>query len=345
MIKRVEKMMGVLRNVGLLLLCSVVFTHAQTCSQTVVSGTVDCTNYAVGRGKLGMAGIQLVDQFGKKIQLRGISSHGLQNAPDCVTKESIEYLVVNWGINVYRAVIYVDEWRNGYTVNAPFFDDVVQNIVQWCKELGIYVIIDWHIIGNPNDYLDEYGATTGLAVDFFDEYAQLYKDEYHVLYEIAAKPQYVGWESILWYHNLIIDTIRAHDQDAIIIAGTPDLSTDLEPAFDTPVDNPHNVFYAFHFYSSTDSHLIPTFQEFKDKLPLFVSHWANSDNRDDGAYDVDVAQSYLDICSGINEVTPPIIAVSWVQWSFSDFDETASLLDYKSCRYVCQKLSKRSGTK
>ena len=54
------------------------FTHAQTCSQTVVSGTVDCTNYAVERVKLALDGIQLVDEFGNIVELLGVSSHGLQ---------------------------------------------------------------------------------------------------------------------------------------------------------------------------------------------------------------------------------------------------------------------------
>ena len=332
MMKRVEKMMGVLRNVGLLLFYSVVFTHAQTCSQTVVSGTVDCTNYAVGRGKLGMAGNQLVDEFGNIVQLRGISSHGLQNAPECVTKESIQYLIVDWGINVYRAAVYVAEWDNGYVINGPYFDDKLQEVVQWCKELGIYVIIDWHVIGDPNAYLDEwYHGTSGLAVDFFDEYAELYKDETHVLYEIACKPYNVNWESLLWYHNLIISTIRYHDPDGVIIAGTPEYSTEIDKPYIQPVTNPHNVFYAFHFYASSDAHLISLFEEYKDKLPIFVSQWANSENDDEGPHNNTIAKTYLDLCSGVND-TNAVVVVSWVQWSFSDFEDTASLLEEHSCR-------------
>ena len=334
MIKRVEKMMGVLRNVGLLLLCSVMFTHAQTCSQTVVSGTVDCINYAVGRGKLALDGNQLVDEFGNIVQLRGVSSHGLQKNPECITKDAIEYVVTNWGVNVYRAAVYVDEWENGYSVNAPYFDDKLQEVVQWCKELGIYVIIDWHIIGDPNAYLDEwYHGTSGLAVDFFDEYAELYKDETHVIFEIANKPDNVGWESLVWYHNLIISTIRYHDADALIIAGTPELSTEIDKAYIDPVTYPHNVLYAFHFYSGTEPELYDVLLEYIDKMPLFISHWANSESDDDGTYDSTLAEAYLDLLAGKNDATPPTTVVSWVQWSFSDFEQTASLLDDGACRF------------
>jgi endoglucanase len=305
-------------------------SYAQTCPQTVVSTTVDCTNYAVGRGQLGMSGIQLVDAFNQPVQLRGISSNGLQHSPYCATKESISHFVTNWGINVYRAAIYVDEWEDGYTVNSVFLDDFIENVVQWCKELGIYVIIDWHIIGDPNAYLDDwYHGTSGLAVDFFEKYSLMYKDETHVLYEIANEPFNVGWESLVWYHNLIIDTIRANDPHAIIIAGTPNYSQEIDKAFATPVTNSHNVFYAFHFYAADHGHLLPLFEEYVVKLPLFVSAWGISDFDGDGPYNISVANEYLTKCSGVLGT-----AVSWLQWSLTDIDETASLLEPNSCRYL-----------
>jgi len=116
-------------------------TLAQSCSQTVVNSEIDCTNFALHRGRLKLSGIQLVDQFGDTVQLRGVSSHGLQYYPDCVTKDSISYLVTNWGINVFRAVVYVDAVENGYEVNSVWFDKFIINIVQWCKELGIFLTL------------------------------------------------------------------------------------------------------------------------------------------------------------------------------------------------------------
>lgn len=311
-------------------------TQAQTCPQTVTNTPVDCTNFAVGRGKLALKGIQLVDQFEEVVQLRGLSSHGLQHAPNCVTKDSIAYLVTHWGINVYRAVVYVDEWENGYTVNAEFFDEFIVNVVQWCKELGIYVIIDWHVIGDPNAHMDAwYQPTSGLALDFFAKYSLLYKDETHVLYEIANEPTNVAWPSLVWYHNIIIEGIRANSPDAIIIAGTCDFSTELNTAFDDPVDNPHNVLYAFHFYAASHADLIPFFTEHAAKMPIFVSEWGISESDGSGEYDVTTAEEYLNICSGVNDLTPPKVVISWLQWSFSDIDETASLLEPNSCRYEC----------
>ena len=195
------------------------------------------------------------------MQLRGISSHGLQFSPDCVTKASISHLVTTWGINVFRAVIYIEEWENGYSVNAAFFDAFIVDIVQWCKELGIYVIIDWHVVsrGDPNAHLDYQGADSGLAIDFWTKYAQLYKDETHVLYEIANEPNNIEWSNVLAYHNSVIRAIRAIDSEAIIIAGTTKWCQEIDLAYATPVSEPYNVMYAFHFYAASHSHLVPIF--------------------------------------------------------------------------------------
>ena len=81
-----------------------------------------------------------------------MSSHGLHWFASCYTKESIKYLAEHWGINLFRAAMYIGE--GGYASNkSPAA--LLKNIVQWCKELGIYVMIDWHVLtpGDPNDWL------------------------------------------------------------------------------------------------------------------------------------------------------------------------------------------------
>jgi endoglucanase len=308
--------------------------HSQTCSETVVSTQVDCSNFANHRGRLTLVnGIQLVDQFGETVQLRGISSHGLQYFPNCVTKDSIEYLVTTWGINVFRAVVYVDAVDNGYEVNADFFDNFIINIVQWCKELGIYVIIDWHVLlsGDPNAHLDSRGADTGLAVDFWTKYATLYKDETHVLYEIANEPNNIDWPTVLDYHNSIIGVIRAIDSEAIIIAGTTKWCQEINLAYENPVDEPYNVMYAFHFYASEHSNLLPLFEQYMHLMPLFVSEWRISDSTGSGTYSPDVAEQFLDKFAGLDDSVPPRRVVSWVQWSIADKADTASLLQPGAC--------------
>ena len=71
--------------------------EADACPNSVVSEDVACNEYSLHRGRLRLDGIQLVDQHGEKVQLRGISSHALQYYPKCVSKSSIQFYVENMG--------------------------------------------------------------------------------------------------------------------------------------------------------------------------------------------------------------------------------------------------------
>ena len=228
----------------------------------------------------------------------------------------------------------IEASEGGYEANPSFFDKKIASIVKWCKELGIYVIIDWHVLleGDPNTYLDTYGGSSGLAVNFWTKQANLYKHETHVLYEIANEPNGVSWTSVLAYHNSIISIIRDFDPEAIIIAGTSKWSQEIDLAYWSPVDQTYNVMYAFHFYAASHSNLLSVVQNYIHILPIFVSAWGISDTSGSGDADTSTAEEFLDLFSGVNDPIPPVPVVSWVQWSLSDKDATDSILEPNSCR-------------
>lgn len=137
---------------------------------------------------------------------------------------------------------------------------------------------------------------------------------------------------MLEYHNSIISVIRSIDPEAIIIAGTSNWCQEIDLAYATPVDQPYNVMYSFHFHASTHSNLLPLFTNYLYLMPLFVSEWRVGDASGYGDYNTGVAGQYLDTCAGVEDVTSTV--VSWVQWSFADKADTSSLLIGGSCRYV-----------
>ena len=57
-------------------------------------------------GKLSVSGNFLVNQNGKAIQLRGMSSHGLQWYNEDYNFNSLSTLVNQWGINIFRLAMY-----------------------------------------------------------------------------------------------------------------------------------------------------------------------------------------------------------------------------------------------
>ncbi|MCQ2231789.1 MAG: glycoside hydrolase family 5 protein [Paludibacteraceae bacterium] len=68
-------------------------------------------------GKLSVSGTQMVNECGKAIQLRGMSSHGLAWTPAAYTEESITALVNEWNIDLFRIAVYTHEW-GGYCMTG-----------------------------------------------------------------------------------------------------------------------------------------------------------------------------------------------------------------------------------
>ena len=282
---------------------------------------VDNTGFATCHGKLRLSGLQLVGAQGEAVQLMGMSSHGLHWFANCYTKESITHLVTRWGINVFRAAMYIGE--GGYGTN-PALKQTVLDIVQWCKELGIYVIVNWHTLspGNPNDA--EYAG----ADAFWQDMARTLKDETHVLYEIANEPNGVSWGQVLSYHNRILALIRAEDAETVVLAGTPTWSQDIHEAAARPVDLPHNVMYVFHFYAGSHTHLQSRVQEVASQIPLFVSEWGTSEASGDGGPFLDNAQAFLE---GFKSAGSQGVQLSWTSWSLADKAEVSAALQAGAC--------------
>jgi len=294
-----------------------------TCDLPEAGAPVDASGFVQEHGKLRLDGVQLVDGNGAPVQLLGMSSHGLHWFPDCYTFGAIEHLVKTWGTNVFRAAMYVGE--GGYA-SDPSVKKKVKDIVAWTKQLGVYCVIDWHVLtpGDPN------AATYSGAVAFWKEMATLYKDEDHVIYEIANEPNNVAWPRVKEYHNRIIRAIRAIDAESIIIAGTTTWSQDIHLAAEDPVAEPYNVMYAFHFYACSHGSLLQRVKDFRTKIPIFVSEWGTSSYSGDGGVCKCEAKDFLDVFSdtdGSGGVT-----LSMAQWSWADKSESSAALAPGACR-------------
>jgi len=285
---------------------------------------VDNTGFASRHGRLRLDGVQLVDSFGQPVQLMGMSSHGLHWFGNCYKKASVQYLVENWGINVFRAAMYVGE--NGYASDSSV-EDLVHEIVEWTELLGIYVIIDWHVLtpGDPNDQ-----NTYGGAADFFARAAARYSAKEHVIFETANEPNGVSWATVKAYHNSLIPVIREHDPEAIIIAGTPTWSQDIHLAAADPVSQPYNVMYGFHFYAGSHSNLRARVREYATVIPIFVSEWGTSQASGNAGVYLTESKKWLDVLADIDGSTG--VKISWAQWSFADKAESSAALQPSACQ-------------
>ncbi|CAM4458653.1 cellulase family glycosylhydrolase [Paenibacillus tarimensis] len=265
-------------------------------------------------GQLKIVGSQLTDQSGNPVQLKGMSSHGLQWFGHYVNKDSIRWLRDDWGITVFRAAMYTSE--NGYISNPESMKAKVKEAVEAAIDLGIYVIIDWHILydGDPNTYKSQSKA-------FFQEMARLYGKHPNVIYEIANEPNgNVNWNShIKPYAEEITSAIRAIDPDNIIIVGTGTWSQDVHDAAANPL-KAGNIMYAVHFYAGTHG------QWLRDRITnamnsgvaVFVSEWGTSDASGNGGPYLSQAKEWTDFMASKK--------ISWANWSLTDKSESSAAL-------------------
>ena len=143
-------------------------------------------------GRLSVKGVDLVDQSQKKFQLRGVSTHGINwdvGSP-YVNEAAFRTLRDDWGVNAIRLAMYTSEY-NGYCSGGDkkALRTKVEEGVQYATKLGMYVIIDWHILsdGNPKQHIKE-------AKRFFATMAAKYKKQKNVLYEICNEPNGCSWK-------------------------------------------------------------------------------------------------------------------------------------------------------
>ncbi|WP_458119953.1 cellulase family glycosylhydrolase [Paenibacillus sp. Z6-24] len=264
-------------------------------------------------GQLSIKNGRLVDTKGTPVQLKGISSHGIQWFGNYVNKDTMKWLRDDWGISVFRVAMYTNE--GGYISN-PSVANKVKEAVAAAKDLGVYVIIDWHILsdGDPNTYKTQ-------AKSFFNEMSAQYGNLPNVIYEIANEPNGgVTWNGqIRPYAVDVTKSIRANDPDNIIIVGTGTWSQDVQDAADNQLPDA-NTMYAVHFYAGTHGQFLRDRIDYalSKKAPVFVTEWGTSDASGNGGPFLSESKTWIDFLNNRG--------VSWVNWSLSDKSEASAAL-------------------
>lgn len=289
-------------------------------------------------GKLKLVGNQLSSECGNAVQLRGMSTHGLNHFPSCAKNISFTSLKNDWNCDIVRLAMYVEE-TNGYLTDPTTWKIKIDNYVDQIGALGMYCLIDWHILsdGDPNKNIT-------AAKEFWTHMSNKHKGKKHVLYEICNEPNGVSWSTIKTYANTIIPLIRANDPETVIIVGTPEWSSKPKLVVDGgPITgtNAYNVMYTFHFYAATHSYLRPEIQTAAGSIPIFATEWGLSSSTGDGTININEGKLWMDIFAGNNNGNQKI---SWCNWSFSDKSETSAALKVGSCDNSAWTNTTESGT-
>ena len=161
------------------------------------------------------------------IQLKGMSSaplHNSENRTGSYTNyNSIKYMRDKWGANLIRATVQTEGSAspNGTVYDQGYCDTVskrpslynpislelnqarikgyLEEIIKSCINLGVYVIIDWHITvqSDPNPQKNK-----AESLKFFNEMAYKYGDYPNVLFEICNEPDATSNDQASWSNDI-----------------------------------------------------------------------------------------------------------------------------------------------
>ncbi|MBW6435432.1 cellulase family glycosylhydrolase [Actinoplanes hulinensis] len=274
-------------------------------------------------GQLKVCGTKLCNQYGKPIQLRGMSTHGIQWFPGCYTDSGLDALATDWNSDLFRVSMYVQE--QGYETDPAGFTTRVNNLVDEAEQRGMYALIDFHILtpGDPMYNLDR-------AKTFFAQVSARNAARKNVIYEIANEPNGVSWSTIKNYAEQVIPVIRANDPDAVVVVGTRGWSSlgvseggSSSEIVANPV-NASNVMYTFHFYAAShkDNYRAEV-ERAAASLPLFVTEFGTVTYTGDGAVDTASSNAWLDLLDRLQ--------ISYANWTFSDAGEGSAALKPGTC--------------
>lgn len=260
---------------------------------------------------------RLVDHNGTEVVLHGYSTHGLSWYPQYVNRDFFEYMKEQWHIDIVRLAMYTAE-ENGYCVgdedNKKALLDVIDRGVKAATELGLYVIIDWHILADSNPQINK-----AESLKFWDYISKKYAAYGNILYEICNEPnENCTWNDVKSYAEEVIPVIRKNDPYSVILVGTPVWSQRLDEACANPIKIDNNVMYVLHFYANTHRDELRNIysEAVANGLPVFVSEFGTCSADGNGGHNPEEADKWIELLDSNN--------TSFIMWNISNRDETSA---------------------
>jgi hypothetical protein len=160
-----------------------------------------------------------------------------------------------WGANIVRFPVHPIAWRER---GEEEYLKLLDQGIQWAKESGLYVIIDWHSIGNLRTGLFQapmYDTSIRETLRFWYTVSRRYADEPAVaLYEIFNEPTTfnnqlgsLSWSQWTTIVTDIITVIKANNPHAVMLVAGFNWAYDLTPVMHSPLPF-DNIAYVSHPY-------------------------------------------------------------------------------------------------
>ena len=269
-------------------------------------------------GALRVSGNHIVDSHGKVFMLQGMSTHGImwETFSNILSTNSLRVLRDDWRCNAVRIAMYTEE-ISGYTTRSYYASEAKKKVtdgVANATSLGMYVIIDWHILhdGNPQTHQSE-------AIAFFKEMAEKYRNYSNVIFELCNEPNGgANWQSnIKPYCQAVVNTIRAAGAKNLVICGTGTWSQDIDKVLGNRLSDA-NCLYTLHFYANTHTDWLRQRLQncYNSGLPVLVTEFGTCDASGNGGFNESQTRAWYNLLKNLK--------VGWFNWSAANKNETAS---------------------
>lgn len=293
--------------------------------------------------QLSVQGNAFVNEAGDTLVFRGLNT----SDPDKLANQrhwNKAYFeeIKNWGANVVRFPVHPRAWRERGEEN---YLNLLDQGINWATELGLYVIIDWHSIGNLRTELYQhpmYETTQKETFKFWQTIARRYGDNSTVaFYELYNEPTTFNgqfgtcsWEQWKSLTEEIITIIRANGGDGIPLVAGFNWAYDLTPVKDNPIDA-EGIAYVSHPYPQKrpkpwEEQWTKDWGFVKEKYPVILTEIGFATEDEPGAHipvisDESYGEAITSYCDQMG-----ISYVVWVfdpQWAprlFKDWEYTPS---------------------
>jgi hypothetical protein len=278
---------------------------------------------------------RFVTSAGKPVIFRGVNIAD----PDKLQQQEhwnrkLFQTVAQWRANIVRIPVHPIAWRRLGKTN---YFKLLDQAIYWANEFGLYLIIDWHSIGNLKLELFQdpmYDTSYVETLNFWRSIAQRYQNVPTIaFYEIFNEPttyhgalgqlSWLEWKAM---NEEIIGVIQYYDPNALSLIAGLDWAYQLAPVAKAPIEK-SNVAYVSHPYpQKVDKPFAPKWQRdfgfIAQQYPLIAteigymsagSPGAHAPVINEGDYGPEIIR-YLDS-----------IGASWVAWCF-DPDWTPTLI-------------------
>lgn len=227
--------------------------------------------------KLFVSGKKIKTIDGEDIILRGVSIADPEALNNYVRgrflnlSQIMEIAVRDWGVNVIRIPIHpygIDD-QPGWKKNPfDYLENHLDVAVKKSIELGIYLIIDLHLIC---DYISE--EIDKLVTSFWSKVAFVYYNFSNVIFEIFNEPlKPDNWDK--WKDTVSpwVELIRKFSPESLILIGGPRWCQNMSGAVKNPVLG-QNIIYSAHCYPAHLKDFEKNWGKLIEKYPVFFTEW------------------------------------------------------------------------